>query len=394
MQFLQRIIKRFSGICLGFLLLWGLFITSTPTAFADGGAPNLAYIAGSKTGVSVIDIQQQKITTNFSLPGEPKTIYLSLDGRFLYVTQPTLGRVTMLAAKTGEQVCHVNVPGQPSLLVVDPYTLMLYAAGNGSANIVEFDPSNCAIKRTLTTSGPVQGLAASTTNEGSQIWVSNPNGIEVFDKTGSIARFSIPGGAQYICIPPGPSAYVTTQQGNLYAVSLSTYKVSPALLSGGEFGPMDYDAYTLQIYVPDRKNQRIDVLKPVTLATTIPQEPDRTINTQSAPQSIAITSDGQYGFIALADGKVVMLDVLAREIINTFSVGGSPQFVITGLYPPVLGTTPQQASILGTVVNIAAYALIGAIIIVLLLFIVRRSRAAAREEEKEERDKAEALPGE
>lgn len=365
-----------------------------PPVFADGGAPNLAYVAGTKTGVSIIDIQKQKITGNFSLPGNPHTLYLSLDGRFLYVTQPTLGQVTMLSAKTGEEICHVNVPGQPSLMVVDPYTLTLYAAGSGSSNIVEFDPENCAIKRTLSTSGPVQGLAASATNTGSQIWVSNPSGIEIFDKSGSIATIPIPGGPQYICVPPGTSAYVTTQRGNVYAVSLYTRQISQALLSGGEFGPMDYDAYTQQVYIPDKKNQQIDVLTPVSLSTkTLPHEPGRIIHTDAAPQSIAITSDGQYGFIALAGGHVVMLDVLAREVINTFDVGGAPQFVITGLYPPVIGTTPQQASIWGTVINIAAYALVGALVIIFLIFLIRRSRTSVSEDE-EQRDKAGALPGE
>ena len=33
-------------------------------------------------------------------------------------------------------------------------------------------------------------------------------------------------------------------------------------------------------------------------------------------------------------GKVAMLDLLDRRIIYTLSVGGSPHFIITGLYPP------------------------------------------------------------
>lgn len=382
MQFLQRILRQASAVCIGLLLLWSFLTALAPSVFADGGAPNLAYVAGSQAGVSVIDIQQQKLTTNFTVPGNPRTLYLSLDGRFLYVTQPSLGQVTMLAAKTGEQICSVKVPGQPSLLVVDPYTLTLYAAGNDSPDIVEFDASNCAIKRTLTTSGPVQGLAAAVTSEGSQIWASNPNGIEVFDKSGSIAKFAIPGGPQYICIPPGTSAYITTQQGKVYAASIYTHKVSSELLTGGEFGPMDYDAYTQQVYVPDHKNRQIDVLTPISLSTqTLPHEPGRIIHTETAPQSVAITSDGQYGFIALAGGEVTMFDVTTRETITTFSVGGAPQFVITGLYPPVLGTTPQQTTLVGVVANVAGYALLGGVVIFLIFFLVRRSRTSTETRE-------------
>jgi DNA-binding beta-propeller fold protein YncE len=361
-----------------------MLISPALTAFADGGAPNLAYIAGSKTGISVIDIRQQKVTTNFSLSGDPHTIYLSLDGRFLYVTQPALGRVIMLAAKTGQTVCNVNVPGQPSLLAFDPYSIMLYAAGNAASSVTEFDPSNCRIKQTLQTNGPVYGLAVAIVGSSStdyQLWVSDPSGLEVFDHGKRIATIPIPGGPQYVCIPPGFSAYVTTQQGNLYAVSLSTRQVSPPILTVGQFGPMDYDAYTRQVYVPDSRNKQVDVLAPIAVSNALLRhEPDHTIRMGIAPQSVAITGDGQFGFIALAGGNVAILDVPGRKLISTIYIGGSPYFIITGLYPPVFGTTsqrttPQQLSIWGTVIKVIAYALVLALLMIPIVFIVRRTRA-------------------
>ena len=129
-------------------------------ARADGGAPNLAYISGTTKGISVVDIQQKAVTNNFSITGDPQTIYLSLDGRFLYIAQPTLGRVTLLAAKTGQTVCTANVPGQPTLLAFDAGLNILYAAGNKANTIAEIDPNNCSIKKTLTTNGDVYGNAA------------------------------------------------------------------------------------------------------------------------------------------------------------------------------------------------------------------------------------------
>ncbi len=391
MRVLQRVLIRSVGVCAGLSLLW-MLNPATPTALADGGAPNLAYIAGSKTGISVIDIRRQKVTTNFSLSGNPHTIYLSLDGRFLYATQPALGRVIMLAAKTGQPICHVNVPGQPSLLAFDPYSIMLFAAGNAASSVTEFDPSNCTVKQTLQTNGPVYGLAVAIVGQGStgyQLWVSDPSGLEVFDNGRHIATIPIPGGPQYLSLPPPPgvSAYVTTQVGNLYAVNLHTHQVSPPILTGGQFGPMDYDAYTGQVYVPDRQNKQVDVLAPITTSTApFPREPDRTIRVGVAPQSVAITSDGQFGFIALAGGKVAMLDVPGREIINTIFVGGSLQFIITGLYPPVFDTTPQQitpqqitqqVSNWGTVINVVAYALILVLLIISIVFIARRARTTS-----------------
>ena len=97
-----------------FMLLMFLFPGSRH-AYADGGAPNLAYVSNTQKGISVIDIGQQKVTQSFSISSNPDAIYLSLDGRFLYVTEPTSGRVIMLAAKTGQTICSANVPGKPSL---------------------------------------------------------------------------------------------------------------------------------------------------------------------------------------------------------------------------------------------------------------------------------------
>ncbi|HZS79198.1 MAG TPA: hypothetical protein VFA41_21480 [Ktedonobacteraceae bacterium] len=366
-------------LCIGSIFALAYLFAITPAAHADGGAPNLAYIAGAGKGVSVIDIQQQKVTNSFTLDGDPHTIYLSLDGRFLYVTQPSLNRVTMLAAKTGQVVCTVNVPGQPSLLAYDPGSNMLYAAGNGASSITEFDPNNCAVKQTLQTDGPVYGMAVAnigSSTSSNQLWVTTANSLSIFTSSSLLDKLTIPGGPQYVTIPPGTMVYVTTRQGSIYAIDLSSHKVLPPLVTGGQFGPMDYDAYSDQVYVPDILHKQVDVLAPVvSIAPPYPHEPDHIIHLGVEPISVAITSDGQLGFIALQGGNVAMLDIPGRQIINTIYVGGTPRFIITGLYPPVFGTTPQQVSIWVTVFNIAAYILVAVLLIVPLIFLARRMRA-------------------
>ena len=52
-------------------------------AYADGGAPNLAYVSGTSSGVSVIDVGQAKVTKTISLAGDPHTFLLSQDGGLL-----------------------------------------------------------------------------------------------------------------------------------------------------------------------------------------------------------------------------------------------------------------------------------------------------------------------
>lgn len=358
-------------------------------AYADGGAPNLAYVAGASNGVSIIDIGQQKVTGSFALAGDPQAILLSLDGRFLYVTQPATGRVSMLAAKTGQIICSANVPGQPSLLAFDPGINVLYTAGNGAAGVTSLDPNNCAIKQTIKTSGPVYGLAVAIVGSGAlggdsnQLWVTDSTSLVIFDHNGQLASIPIPGGPQYVTIPPGFTAYVTTQQGSIYAVDLGTRKLSPPLFTGGSFGPMDYNAFTSEVYVPDMQKKQVDVLSPVNPGTkTLPHEPGYIIRLGVAPQSIAITSDGQLGFIALEGGQVAMLDIPGKQIVNTILVGGNPRFIITGLYPPLIGTTPQEANVWGTVINVAAYILVIALLIVPIVLFGRYARAGAAAKEK------------
>ncbi len=335
------------------LVLIGIFSLS---AHADGGAPQIAYVAGTSQGISIIDIAQRRVTGTISEAGNPHTVLLSLDGSALYVTRPTLGQVAVIGAKTGKTLCSVSLPGQPSLLALSLDSTVLYVAGQGDTNVRALDPQTCAVKRTFETHEPVYGLAVTastaanaTPSTPNQLWITGTTSLTIFDANGQLlGSVPIGGGPQNISIPGGFTAYVTTRQGTVVAVDLNSRQVLRTLLSGGQFGPMDYDANTGEVYVPDRQHNQLDVLAPVVADTTVTQqEPARIIHLSSSPQSVAITSDGQLGFVALSNGQVLMLDVPRRSIVTSITVGGTPHFIITGLYPPANAplTTPQQATI-------------------------------------------------
>lgn len=372
-------------VLLGCILACAAFPAS---AYADGGAPNLAYVAGSGPGISVIDISQKKVTSTFPLAGNPRSVYLSLDGRFLYVAQPALNQVSVLAAKNGQLVCTAHVAGNPSFLSYDPQTSTLFVAGNQATSISDIDLSNCAILHTFQADAPVYGMAVinlASGTQNNQLWVSNGNNVTVFDvKTGSKqATIALPGSARYLCVPNGFWVYVSTEQGSLYAIGLSTHQILP-LLSGGQFGTMDFDETTGQVYVPDSLHKHLDqITPPDPSATTAPHEPAYAYALDGAPQSVAITSDGQFGFVALGSGQVAMLDIPGRQVIQTITVGGNPGFIITGLYPPALGNTPQQASIIDTIATIAAYILVAALVLVPVWFVIRQNRKRRTEMQKE-----------
>ncbi len=329
------------------LFLLGLLLSLSPSAYADGGAPQLAYVAGTTQGISVIDIAQQRVTETLAVAGDPHAVLLSLDGRVLYVTQPTLGRVTAILAKTGKMLCTVSLPGQPSLLAFSLDATTLYVAGHGDTKVRALDPTTCTIRRTFETHEAVYGLAvaASTASDATpstpnQLWIAGSTALTVFEVTGHLlSTVPIAGGPQYICIPGGFTAYVTTHRGTLIAVDLNTRQRIRTLLTQGNFNPMDYDATTGEVYVPDQQHNQLDVLVPITAgAAATPREPARVIQLDSSPQSIAITSDGLLGFVALSNGHTLMLDIPGHRILTNITVGGSPRFIITGLYPPVTNT--------------------------------------------------------
>ncbi len=356
-----------------------LFILLTaPVAHADGGAPNLAYVAGTNSGVSVIDVAQQKVSRTISTSGKPDTILLSNDARFLYVTEPEQNRVTVLGAKDGNTICTASVPGKPTLLALDlsanNYTL--FAAGNGASTVSAIDPTNCHIKHTYQLNGSVYGLAVAQVgsgingSNGSQLWVADTTSLTYFDdaKQQKLGSLTVPGGPGFISIPPGETVYATTRNGSVIAVDLNDQRVV-SLVTGGAYGAMDYDQNTGEVYVPDSTKNQLVVLTPINPGSPVPHQPSHVVKLDGAPQSIAITSDGQLGFAALTNGTIAMVDIPGRQTLQTIRVGGNPTFIITGLYPPALGTTPQQASVFTIVLNVAAYVLvIGLFVVPILLF--------------------------
>src|SRR6266849_5780746 len=299
---ISRIYRYSFCFLLTLFLLAGLF---SPSAYADGGAPQLAYVAGAAQGISIIDIAQRRVTGTIAVAGNPRTVLMSLDGHALYVTQPTLGRVAVLAAKTGKTLCTASLPGQPSLLALSLDATVLYVAGQGDTSVRALDPLTCAVQRTFETHEPVYGLAvaASTAADATpttpnQLWITGTTSLTIFEVNGHLlGSVPITGGPQDICIPGGFTSYITTRQGSVVAVDLNTRQVIRTLLRGGQLGSMDYDANTGEVYVPERQHNQLDVLTPVTAGTTVtPQEPARILHLSSSPQSVAITSDGQLGF--------------------------------------------------------------------------------------------------
>ncbi len=373
-------LRRFFPLLLGAVFIAIAISTLCPSvALADGGAPNLAYVAGTDGGISVIDVAQQKVTRQIAIDGKPQMMILSVDGRTLAVTQPDKGQVTILATKTAQVLCTAHLSGHSSLLTFDPGTNTLYAAATDATQVHALDPLTCATRHIFDVQSQVTGMAVAVVGggiaggTGNQLWIASTAKLTIFSTEGSqLATLTVAGGPQYVCIPSGPTAYVTTRNGTVVAIDVNSRHSTPPLLTDGTFGLMDYDATTGEVYVPDMQHQRVNVLSAVQVdETPLHHQPERVLRFPAAPQSIAITSDGQLGFVALANGNVVMLAIPDRQTITTIPVGGKPQFVITGLYPSSVSYTPQQSvifSFLNVLAHYGAAILVAVVTIVLLVY--------------------------
>jgi DNA-binding beta-propeller fold protein YncE len=337
--------RAYCLLLLGSALL--MSILSPSQVHADGGAPNLAYVAGASQGIGIIDVVQQKVAQRFAVAGDPYTVLLSPGGQLLYVTQPTLGRIVALAAKTGQTICSAAFPGRPALLALSLDGTTLYTAGMNETTIVAIDSQTCVLEHTFQVAEPISWLAAAGNTIDNalrtQLWIAGMSTVSILDEQGKVlASIPVAGGPRFLCLPGALTAYVATRNGNVMAIDMLTHQVFATLLTGGTFGPMDYNAITGDIYVPDQRLNQVNVLSPVLDGSGLtPPEPERVIHLNGSPQSIAITNDGQLGFVALDGGQVVMLDIPGRSIVKTISVGGKPRFIITGPYPPADVPTPQ-----------------------------------------------------
>ncbi len=321
-------------------LVLAILLLSRPV-YADGGAPNLAYVAGAEQGVGMIDIAQQRMARQFGVAGNPDMLLLSPDGSLLYVTQPATGSVVALAAKTGQVICRASFPGHPALLTLSVDAAVLYVAGLNETTIQALNARTCAQEQAFQLSQPVHWIVSTLSNASSdvprtQLWVAAEDAVNVLDDQGQVLdTIPVAGNPQFLSVPGSLTAYVATHQGSVIAIDMLTHRVIATLLTGGVFGAMDYNAVTGEIYVPDQRLRQIDVLTPVLAGMAVlPREPDSVLPVNGSPQSIAITNDGQLGFVALSNGQVAMLDIPGRSLIKTIAVGGSPHFIITGEYPP------------------------------------------------------------
>ncbi len=394
------------GLALLLALLWsvsvllGVSLGAAPMALADGGAPNLAYVAGAGANgedLAIIDIGQRQETGHVTIGGAPTGVILSADSRFAYVTERAANRVAVVDTRAKQVTATIAVGAAPTAIAIDPNPspTTLYVVNSGSNTLAILNGETHSVVATLPVGAQPSGVAVAASNSGiantndEEVYVANSGGnsVSVVSVTQRrvIATIPAPGAPLAVTIPSsgGGVAYVTTRSGAVLAISLSAHRLlgtlwqAPGAPAGAQLGVMDYAAVTGQVYVPEAATGQLAILAPATdsgaAPPVFPAEPTRTLAFGGAPAAVAITFEGSYGFVAEhASGQVAIFDATTHHTLGVVTVGGAPSGVVTGAYPPLLGR--QQSFYAGVAVIIVLVVLM----VWAIVSLARNSRQQAR----------------
>lgn len=360
-------------------------------ARADGGAPNLAYVAGAGphgNELAIIDIASRKVTGHVGLTGDPAAVLLSFDGRSAYVAERGAGRLAIVDASAKQVAATIALGGAPQALALSSLAGVptLFVTVRGANQVAFIQPGSRSVVARVPVgsdptgealAAPANGIQTSDIND-EELYVANTASdtvsvISIVQRK-VIATIPAPGGPVGVVVPNTSNiAYVSTQAGTLLALSIPRHTLLGTVLrlpAGHVAGQMDYNAATGEVYVPDPAGNAVLVVVPASSygdTLQVPAEPERTLALDGAPSAVAITFDGAYAFVPERDrGQVVMLDAARHQILSTVAVGGSPIAVVTGAYPPVV--SQQTSSIAGyVVVVVLVLAMVYAVFVTLRL---------------------------
>lgn len=384
-----RVMRLGGVVLLGLLGMTLATMRHGPVAHADGGAPNLAYITGAGAQgdqIAVFDINTRQVTKQITVGGQPAGIVLSGDSRYAYVTETAANRLAIIDVRPQHITATIPTGPAPLGIAIElAPTPKLYVTNSGGNTVTVIAPDTQQVQRTITVGQHPQGVALAGATSG----IATPGDPEIYvanagDDTVSvistatdrvIATVPVPGGPAWVVVPTtGGVAYVATKAGAIHLIGLADHRALGPLYqpATAQFGMMDYDAVTGQVYVPDATGATA-ILAPASAsagtAPHLPGEPARTLNFGGDPVAVAITFDGAYGFLAEHNaGQVVMFDASTRKQLATASVGGTPRAIITGAYPPLLDR--QTANSAGFIIS----GLVLVVVLIVVIVIARKTR--------------------
>ncbi len=192
--------------------------------------------------------------------------------------------------------------------------------------VLVLDPETCEIERTVWLEVPGHFLAASP--DGGTVWFSAkeyPALVEVDAASCRVAgRVELPVGAQAIRVSPdGGTLYVGDfHRPLLHAIDLDARRLARTAplkgVPGWPFNGADGRLVIVTTYDETRGRGYVELLEGADLA------PAGAVEVSSEPFHALVEPDGRHALVALAEGRVVRIDLEARELAEGgFPTGGA-----------------------------------------------------------------------
>jgi YVTN family beta-propeller protein len=212
------------------------------------------------------------------------------------------------AANTGI----VTVGGTPYAVAVTPDGKYAYVPNGESVAII--DTTTNKVTRTVATQNWPTGVAI--TPDGKYAYVTETNTptnqdglVSVIDIASNAVTSTITIGGKpnrgVAITPDGKYAYITNADGSVRVISTAT------------------NVITANITIPSSNVTNANS----NVTNTLEPPPIITVSGPSLSQAIAITPNGEYAYVATADGRVAVINTTTNTVMVTVTIGGNPNAV-------------------------------------------------------------------
>lgn len=234
--------------------------------------------------ITVVDLKERKVKAHYPLGKytQPHGIWVSKDGKLVWVTTEGAQSVLELEASTGK-ILHIWQTGQnvSHMVVPTPDETKLYVANIGSGSVTVIERATGKVISIPTAAG-AEGIDVSP--DAREVWVGNR-------------------GAH-----------------NLSILEVATDQVVATIPSGGQVPiRLKFTPDGKQVLVSNAQSNKVAIFD----AKARRQVGEIAVG--AVPVGILITPDGRRAFVANTNAnQVTVIDLSSRQVVKTFSTGTEP----------------------------------------------------------------------
>lgn len=297
--------------------------TQTPHAFVTN--------FGGDT-VSAIDLDDAEVVATIRTGNKPHGVVVAPDGSRVYVTNEADGTLTAIEWPSGEVVRQVPVGSAPHQLDVSPDGKRLFIPLNGEDRVVVLNATTFEVEGTVPVGRRPHivrvlpgGQTVLATSEGDQqLTIFDAESLEVVKTVPVFATPRVPAAAS-----DGSKIYQTIRWLNgMLVIDTESGRITGRIaLSHERFAPEGKDAHGVgvrprsgEVWLTSQTGNN------VTIVEAESGQQVATIVVGRDPNWIEFTSDGSLAVVSnTGDGTATIIDVEARRVRTTISVGPSPK---------------------------------------------------------------------